>query len=361
MNLCDVLNCKFLCLFLSGFLWVFSIGHLQGQSSCSTAGVSETLNLPAAPSNLQVEKSYKKTSELFFTLPDSQSIMDYNSYDIMHMEPVKRIERIVYAKDGSGQDVVLKHVLDPHVQFKPTVEPYELMVLYPTSVEIYNRFGTQIYSTELDTVSNGGGDTGGGSQIDSNQISFTSIEGDSIFHIEGPDFITKVNKPKGIVMETVYDEFNQWIEKEITFYDPGNDERTRPFLEVNITRDTLPITGDCVFRVISIAYEEYCSVAIDSASSGLRIVEEVVNESKLTMTKWPNPASGFINVVIESNSENELVEIELIDMEGKVINSAKVLVNQQFLIDVSGIMSGLYLIRATTGSDMIIQRVVIQN
>lgn len=333
-----------------------------GQSGCGSGYASETLNLPAAPQNLHVIKTYKKTSELFYTLPDGKTIADYNSYDLQHMEPMKRNERLVYSKDEFGLDVVLKHVLDPSLQFKPTIEPYELMVLYPTSVEIYNRFGNQIYSTELDTAtySGEGGEHGGGIEDDSSMVSYTEIETDSIFQITGPDFITTVDILKGIILEVVYDELDQWIEKNISVYDPNNEDRTRPLAELNIARDTLPISGECVFRVNATSYKEYCSeVTVDS--SGLRVREEVNNDTNLRMSKWPNPVSSILNIMIESDNQHEMVHIELIDLEGKVLYSSEVPANQQFRIDVSAYMSGLHLIRAQSGRDMIVERVVIQN
>ncbi|TVR76018.1 MAG: T9SS C-terminal target domain-containing protein [Saprospirales bacterium] len=361
---------KFVVLSLLIFANCLCTFHQQatGQTIGPCGYATGTLNLPTAPANLQVIKTYKKTSELFFTLPEGKTIADLNSYDYQHMEPMKRIERVVYSKDSLGVDVVLKHVLDPEVQFKPTIEPYELMVLYPTSVEIYNRNGIKIYSTDLDTTSyveengeqGGQGSQGGGSLIDSNEITITSIEGDSVFKIEGPNFVAVVNIPKGLFVETVYDDYDLWIEKEIAFYDPGDEDRSRPLLELNISRDTLPISGECVFRVISTAYEEYCSV--DSGySSRVLILEEVHYKGHLTMTKWPNPVSSMLNILIESGNGNEMVEIEIIDLEGKILYSAKANVNQRFTIDVSAFRSGLYLMKAQSGRDMIVERVVIQN
>ena len=334
----------------------------DGQSIGTCGYASETLNLPAAPQNLHVIKTYKKTSELFYTLPDGKTIADFNSYDIQHMEPVKRIERLVYAKDEYGVDVVLKQVLDPSVQFKPTIEPYELMVLYPSSVVIYNRFGNQIYSTELDTAtySDETGEHGGGIQDDSSILVVSEIETDSIFQISGADFITTMDIPKGIMLEVVYDEFDQWIAKNISVYDPNNEDRSRPLAELNIARDTLPISGECVFRVNSTSYKEYCS-ELTADSSGLRVIDEVNIETNLRMTKWPNPVSSILNINVESDSPNEMVFIELFDLDGKMLYSTEVPVNQDFRIDVSTFMSGLHLIRARSGRDMIVERVVIQN
>lgn len=334
----------------------------SGQTVTPCGYANGTLNLPSAPQNLQVLKSYKKTSELFFTLPDSQSIEDYNSYDIMHLEPVKRIERLVYAKDSSGQEVVLKHVLDPSVQFKPAIEPYELMVLYPTSVEIFNRQGIVLYSSELDSLSydneGGNGEHGGGSGIDTSSVSITYLEGDSVYRINGPNFIMFVDKPKGLFIETVYDDQQNWELKEITFYDPLNEDRLTPVLEINITRDTLPISGECIFRVISTAYEEYCMV--DTMSS-IRKVKEFYPVENLTMTKWPNPAYSSLNVFIESENVNDLVQIELVNLEGKALFSTSTQVNQKFSIDVSSFVPGLYLLVVRSTSESIVERIIIQN
>lgn len=351
--------------------------EIKGQNDCVVLMAGETLNLPAVPANLDVEKTYKQTSELFFTLPEGSSLADFNSYDLLYVEPVKEVDRFVYAKDPSGNEVVLKHALNPNERFKASVERYELMVLYPGYIEIFNSNNTRIFASELNTPDNdyenggdlgegdgdlgGGGSTnpGGGSPGDSIQI--IPIQGDSIFEIIGPDFITRVNKPNGFILETVFDEFGVWIEKELTLYNPYEPERTRPVFELLISRDTLPISGDCIFKVVSNFYEDYCSVEIQD-SSHLRIVNFEEKISSVSIKHWPNPASNYLSIEIESSTTNSTImaEIEIINLEGKIVFSDSSPINQSRTIDVSQLPSGLYIITAKAANEYTAERVLIQ-
>ena len=362
-------------------VWMVGNHGLTGQNNCVVNLASETLNLPAVPPNLDVEKTYIQTSELFFTMPEGASLADINSYDLLYLEPVKEVDRYVYAKDPSGNEIVLKHALNPEERFKPSVEPYELMVLYHNYIEIFNRNSTRIFASELTTPEDngelggggeldGGGELGGSGSPDGggtvgsspgDSIQIIPISGDSIYQIIGPNFEVYVNKATGLVFETVFDDFGVWVEKDITFYNPLEPNRTRPVVEMRILRDTLPISGDCIFKVIANKYEDYCSNET-SDGSNLRLVNPTDPTTDFSIKQWPNPASNFLTVEIESGITDPdfMASIEIINLEGKVVFSEKSPANQARIIDVSSFPTGLYVLTAKAGEQYAVERLLIQ-
>ncbi|MDJ0364820.1 M4 family metallopeptidase [Hymenobacter sp. H14-R3] len=74
------------------------------------------------------------------------------------------------------------------------------------------------------------------------------------------------------------------------------------------------------------------------------------------LSLYPNPAASVLTLSLSSNEE--LTKVEVLDALGKTVNAARYQGNGQ--LDVSGLAGGLYLLRASSGSQTFVQRFVKQ-
>ena len=79
--------------------------------------------------------------------------------------------------------------------------------------------------------------------------------------------------------------------------------------------------------------------------SSKSIVEEI--NSKVTINVYPNPASGILNVA--TNKSNKLLSVSLISLSGKIVYQNTLNTNISS-IDVSGLSSGVYVLKTLTAS-----------
>jgi hypothetical protein len=91
-------------------------------------------------------------------------------------------------------------------------------------------------------------------------------------------------------------------------------------------------------------------------------VEEVMPETSGGVQVFPNPANSILNIVLPASEE--VAQVDLLDAMGRMVNaitSQALNADQRFLIDISAMESGLYFVRATRGSQVDVQRLVIQH
>ncbi|GAB3637195.1 M4 family metallopeptidase [Hymenobacter arcticus] len=74
------------------------------------------------------------------------------------------------------------------------------------------------------------------------------------------------------------------------------------------------------------------------------------------LSLYPNPAASVLTLSLSSNEE--LTKVEVLDALGKTVSTARYQGNGQ--LDVSGLAGGLYLLRASSGSQTFVQRFVKQ-
>ncbi len=76
-----------------------------------------------------------------------------------------------------------------------------------------------------------------------------------------------------------------------------------------------------------------------------------INNSNISI--FPNPANDFVNITTKNNGN-----LQLIDINGKVLINTKV--NNNIKIDISDLYNGIYLIKYTTASNIINQKLIIR-
>jgi len=77
----------------------------------------------------------------------------------------------------------------------------------------------------------------------------------------------------------------------------------------------------------------------------------------LVITLYPNPAK--IHVTIDLGLNNKLVEIEIIDMNGKMV-CAKTASSQQIEIDTKEFVEGVYIVRLRAENYLVTKKLIIE-
>ncbi len=94
---------------------------------------------------------------------------------------------------------------------------------------------------------------------------------------------------------------------------------------------------------------------IDDFSVNENTIDHLENE--LNISAYPNPTSGLLNVKIESDFDENLIDIELYNAIGKLVYSTKV-ENSTFEIELSSFEKGIYILKATTSNTTGLLRVI---
>jgi len=117
----------------------------------------------------------------------------------------------------------------------------------------------------------------------------------------------------------------------------------------------LPSSDDCsqVINANDLIWDFFQQHTLDCATSK-------VHNSKLepdnNLNVYPNPTGSMIRV---NNSSVELREYRIYDSEGKLVLSG--MLNDETDLDVSGLKSGLYLIKIEDGYKLVTRKLIIQN
>ncbi|MFK7806730.1 MAG: M36 family metallopeptidase, partial [Saprospiraceae bacterium] len=85
-------------------------------------------------------------------------------------------------------------------------------------------------------------------------------------------------------------------------------------------------------------------------------------ESNVQLGVYPNPTSDIVNVTIASKQAQK-VDLSLVSLDGKLIRSMNIGTTmnvETFSFDVSDLPAGFYIIKASTGDDQIVKKVVIK-
>jgi hypothetical protein len=130
--------------------------------------------------------------------------------------------------------------------------------------------------------------------------------------------------------------------------------------------DIDPATGEIDPSASDVgSYEVFYEVMVDSLCSDMQMTTIVVDPctgveefNNLTAVGvYPNPASNVLNLDFSGIDEN--VNVEMMDMTGKVVLSETFANPSAEEINVSGFESGLYMIRLSTTSSTVTKRVVV--
>lgn len=117
--------------------------------------------------------------------------------------------------------------------------------------------------------------------------------------------------------------------------------------------DTTKIYSGGTQENLSIPYEEY-PVFFRKDSNPLSINEK---SSEINVHVFPNPTKNIVTVRIDENTFLENIQVELIDLEGKVLYLDRVNSNS-FQIDISGFSKGVYLCRLTHNGQVVVKKVM---
>ncbi len=105
---------------------------------------------------------------------------------------------------------------------------------------------------------------------------------------------------------------------------------------------------------VEAVYSDGCTSQCDPIEVTIEQSDDVVENSKIQVKVFPNPAEGFVNVAAEG-----LQNITLIDMMGRIVKEQPAS-QSAAVVDLSNLPSGLYLLRVTTDKGAALQRVEVK-
>jgi hypothetical protein len=121
----------------------------------------------------------------------------------------------------------------------------------------------------------------------------------------------------------------------------------------NIVFPAIQENARIAFRFTSVAPHQ--AVAIDNVS-WTPVTNSNDNFAKKGFTLYPNPAAGSVNLVNNANAEGT---VNIYSLTGAQVFSAKIGTGEQNL-NLSGLQSGMYLVKVQTGNAVSTQKLVIQ-
>ncbi len=86
---------------------------------------------------------------------------------------------------------------------------------------------------------------------------------------------------------------------------------------------------------------------------------EIAAESGSNMTLFPNPANSHVQVQLSSDV-NETWEVQLLDITGRNAKQTLQASNGNLSVDISELPAGMYFVRATNGSDVHVQQLIVE-
>ncbi len=92
--------------------------------------------------------------------------------------------------------------------------------------------------------------------------------------------------------------------------------------------------------------------------NGLASIIDIATQEKETIKVYPNPARDYVNVNIECTNF-KASDIELLDMQGKLVKSAKLKAKQGNRIDVSSLSAGAYSYNVTLNGKTISGKIIV--
>ena len=100
---------------------------------------------------------------------------------------------------------------------------------------------------------------------------------------------------------------------------------------------------------------------LNGNSAKVEVINSLLNSinsiNDISINIFPNPVSGFLNVIISENSF-----VQLMDLEGKIIiNQAKVNAGQKTEINTQNISNGIYLMKVFNNEHVFIKKIIVNN
>ncbi|MHB9056967.1 MAG: LamG-like jellyroll fold domain-containing protein [Paludibacteraceae bacterium] len=112
------------------------------------------------------------------------------------------------------------------------------------------------------------------------------------------------------------------------------------------------------FRVYNYALSANEILQISSLASG---VKEITENSNTRLSVYPIPACNRLNFKYLSEFNNQTSSIDIIDVNGKLLLSEKMKINGQEDIDISGLLSGVYILKLTNNKEVLMKRFIVKH
>lgn len=138
---------------------------------------------------------------------------------------------------------------------------------------------------------------------------------------------------------------NDALVVETEFLDWGNGEP-------QVMGDLIPYETYTYY--VEAVYSDGCISQCDPIEVTIEQSDDVVENSKIQVNVYPNPADGFVNVTAEG-----LQNITLIDMMGRIVKEQSTS-QPTTTFDLANLPSGLYLLRVTTDKGVALHRVEVK-
>lgn len=97
-------------------------------------------------------------------------------------------------------------------------------------------------------------------------------------------------------------------------------------------------------------------------SRSMELEEPIISTTETgrnSLTIYPNPTTGNLNVLIE-DFKNEMLDLRVTDISGRILTEQKVQSSSSFNIDLSGYSKGIYLIMITDGYQIKTSKVILE-
>jgi hypothetical protein len=100
---------------------------------------------------------------------------------------------------------------------------------------------------------------------------------------------------------------------------------------------------------------KYCDSLIVTVTTGLK-----ENENHKIMSVYPNPSSGYVNVIMNSADQN--IKVQVMNVLGNLVFERSYVSDEKIFqtrIDMQGEPAGIYFIRITDGQKEYVKKIVI--
>lgn len=346
---------KFLFFMLFGVFWTTPISaQVDVQLLASKAGITGTLT----PS-----LSFRVTTETFYALPAGKSILNYDDYDKIGMEPSFSDEQVLYSLNQDDELIALHTVLDPSRQFRPQVYPYKHMLLAPDRTTFFDQNNNVIYTAMIDDAIK---DTlipltDPRELTLPERIGFTDARlishVDGVSKYEGDGYLLVIDEATGLVTVTYIDSMGGTEETLNMLFDFNNIDRNLPEYEMIVFSETLR-SGECVFKVEMTSYSDYRDLT-QSEGHSVENLNTLANAAPAELKVWPNPAQNILYLETSGWSD-EAVTVWLMGLDGKLLIQETMDSAPTLRLNTNQIPAGTYILRAISGSQNYTSKIIIQ-
>jgi hypothetical protein len=273
-----------------------------------------TIRLAGVPSDMEVTRSFRQTTDVYYTMPAGMTIFDYDDVDKVYMEPRSTDERIVIGRNNDNEMILIHEVLDPGTQFKPAVLGFKHVVFSDYFVRYYNESGNILF---LDTLTLPSVEEASADPVEG--YHFYDL-GNGVFEIVSDlgDMHQWVDTVSGIVITKYYDEESDWLASNFEFYAGVGGLKSLPSLEITYALDET-IMGELAYRVtVTKNTEIYEDNRIEN-----RTIDNFSGSTEHFRVEQleilPNPATDFISIGFPGLDKPTDVEIKIFAMNGQLM------------------------------------------